>query len=164
MKFKIKDAQGNWQEEKSGYTPEEVGALPMTYCPYGVGDILTTKNNSSPASRWEGTVWAAVGTGRVLVGIDANDSDFDAVGKIGGEKKHAITLDELTAHGHVVQGGGAGSKIMEWSGSGTYGISLSYSGQQGNGNSMYKAINTGRSQPMNILQPYETVYRWERTA
>ena len=38
--------------------------------------------------------------GRVPVGYDANDTDFDTVGLSGGEKAHALIEDELAAHTH----------------------------------------------------------------
>lgn len=69
-------------------------------CPYDIGDILETKNSTSPATRWPGTVWAAMGAGKMLVGIDPNDPDFDTVGKTGGEKAHALTPAEGAVHDH----------------------------------------------------------------
>lgn len=38
--------------------------------------------------------------GRVPVGWDNNDNDFEFVGKIGGEKKHKLTVAEMPSHSH----------------------------------------------------------------
>ncbi len=39
--------------------------------------------------------------GRFVVGYNANDTDYDQVGKTGGEKAHALTEDEMPAHTHA---------------------------------------------------------------
>jgi len=39
--------------------------------------------------------------GRFIVGYDAADSDYAAIGSTGGEKKHTLTKEELPPHGHT---------------------------------------------------------------
>ena len=39
--------------------------------------------------------------GRFLVGYNASDADYNAYGRIGGEKKHALTTSEMPSHSHV---------------------------------------------------------------
>jgi len=39
--------------------------------------------------------------GRVITGIDSNDTDFDALGETGGEKTHTLTVDEMPSHSHL---------------------------------------------------------------
>ena len=56
---------------------------------YGAGDGSTTFN--LPDYR-----------DRVPVGLDSNDSDFDTLGKTGGEKTHKLTINEMPAHDHNV--------------------------------------------------------------
>ena len=56
---------------------------------YGVGDGSTTF--SLPDLK-----------GRVPVGLDSSQSDFDALGEIGGEKTHALVEAELAAHNHDI--------------------------------------------------------------
>ena len=38
--------------------------------------------------------------GKVAVGIDENDTDFDELAKSGGEKKHTLTISETPSHTH----------------------------------------------------------------
>jgi len=38
--------------------------------------------------------------GRFIVGYDPQDSDYNAPGKTGGEKRHTLTVDEMPAHAH----------------------------------------------------------------
>lgn len=56
---------------------------------YGVGDGTTTFN--LPDIR-----------GNVVAGADASQTEFNAVGKKGGVKKHTLATSELPAHGHVI--------------------------------------------------------------
>lgn len=38
--------------------------------------------------------------GRFIVGYDGDDSDYKDLGKVGGEKKHTLTIDEMPNHNH----------------------------------------------------------------
>lgn len=46
--------------------------------------------------------------GRMPAGIDPQDSDFDAYGRGGGEKKHTLTVNEIPSHGHTASTESAG--------------------------------------------------------
>lgn len=41
--------------------------------------------------------------GRFLVGYNASDADYSAYGRVGGEKKHALTNSEMPSHSHNVR-------------------------------------------------------------
>lgn len=47
--------------------------------------------------------------GRVLVGRDAGQTEFDVLGETGGEKTHVLTLAESAAHTHTYQNGNTGT-------------------------------------------------------
>ena len=55
---------------------------------YYVGKIIMDTANVNPVTYLGFGTWQYWGQGRVPVGVDANDSDFNAVEKTGGEKKH----------------------------------------------------------------------------
>jgi len=61
---------------------------------YPVGVIYMSVNATSPATLFGGT-WTAWGTGRVPVGVDTADTDFNTVEKVGGEKTHLLTAAEM---------------------------------------------------------------------
>lgn len=100
---------------------------------YGSGDGFTTFNLPDLQ-------------GKIPVGLDENDTDFDTLGNTGGEKKHQLTVDEIPAHSHVTEDYFEG-------GGGTPGVWAvrSLSNLEG-----YKhgVTNTGGNQSHNILQPY----------
>lgn len=84
--------------------------------------------------------------GRVPVGVDSNDADFDNIGETGGEKTHTLNVNEMPSHKHQLNKastpGGNGSGLA-WSGTTVT-----------NGDGIYE---TGGSQPHNNLQPYLTM-------
>ena len=88
--------------------------------------------------------------GRSLVGVDPDDTDFNVVGKTGGEKEHTLTIDEMPSHNHGVGLNSGGST----SGSG---LNYLYTPNQYRtyGDSGAEMIlKTGGGQAHNNLQPY----------
>lgn len=69
---------------------------------YPVDSIYISVNPANPSTLFGGT-WIAWGSGKVPVGVSANDSDFGTVEKTGGEKKHRLTTDEMPSHQHIGQ-------------------------------------------------------------
>ena len=128
---------------------------------YPVGSIYISTSGTNPGSTYGGT-WVEYGKGKTLVGVDSSDSDFNTVEKIGGEKKHTLTIDEMPSHMHNISDYwgrdistyGWGSLITQYS------SGYVFSPTNINNN----MSNTGGSQAHNNLQPYITVYMWKRTA
>lgn len=120
---------------------------------YPVGSIYMSINSKNPGEIYGG-IWQRIAKGKTLVGVDENDSDFNASSKTGGEKEHTLTIDEMPSHSHKI-------KV---SGSTTGG----YAGVLRNNASDGPATNfidpEGGGQPHNNLQPYFTCYIFVRTA
>jgi len=118
---------------------------------YPVGSIyLNATDNTNPGTLLGFGTWEALGAGRVLVGFNAADGDFDTAEKTGGAKTHTLTTDELAAHTHTA------SIVTLNSGSS--------GGAAASGTCTYNATNsTGGGQAHNNLQPYITVFIWKRT-
>lgn len=43
--------------------------------------------------------------GKTIVGLDEDDTDFNKLGKIGGEKEHILTIEEMPSHRHPTRYG-----------------------------------------------------------
>lgn len=130
-----------------GYEITETSYKSQSDCPYDVGDIFLTTNSTNPSNKYAGTTWALWGSGKVPVGVDTNDSDFNTVEKTGGEKTHILTTSELPNHakdGATTDGGWFAGEIKDY--------------PSGN----YKLTTAGNNSPHNNLQPYITCYMWKR--
>ena len=67
---------------------------------YPIGSIYMSVNNVNPSTIFGGT-WVSWGAGRVPVGINANDGDFNTVEKTGGAKTHTLTVAQMPSHTHT---------------------------------------------------------------
>ena len=120
---------------------------------YPIGSIyINATNGTNPGTLLGFGTWATFGAGRVPVGINDSDSDFNEAEETGGAKTHQLSISELPAHTHNVS----------MSTSDVDGDFLS----EGNntGISTFTTTSTGGDQAHNNLQPYITAYMWRRTA
>lgn len=119
---------------------------------YPVGAIYMSVASTSPATLFGGT-WAAWGAGRVPVGIDAGQTEFDTVEETGGAKTHTLAIGEIPSHSHgEVFGNGPGSaNVAQIAPLGIFGSETTTTSIGGGG-------------AHNNLQPYITCYMWKRTA
>ena len=125
---------------------------------YPVGSIYmsTALTTAADVGAALGGTWVAWGAGRVPVGVDASDTDFDAAEETGGEKTHTLTTSEIPSHRHSTTACGTRGKAQsDTSGSSGYAWNAdsgSYTGYAGGGGAH------------NNLQPYITCYMYKRTA
>lgn len=113
---------------------------------------ITPNKDENPADILGFGTWERV-KGKVLVGLDEDDTDeyFNEIGKEGGEKKHALSSNELPVNNIQTtteqSGGATDGYIMR----GSY-----------NPNGSYNFGGSGSA--INITQPYRVVgYMWIRT-
>lgn len=121
---------------------------------YPVGSIYMSANNTNPKTLFGGT-WIRWGNGRVPVGVDITDSNFNTAEKTGGEKEHTLTVGEMPPHSHAAIGGW----FMNAGGTGRNQVE---GGNNASFNTTTAEAGSGRSH--NNLQPYITCYMWKRTA
>ena len=70
---------------------------------YPVGSIYMSVDLDTPAKVIEkfGGTWVAWGSGKVPVGVDTDDTDFDTVEESGGAKTVTLTADQIPSHNHT---------------------------------------------------------------
>jgi hypothetical protein len=82
---------------------------------YPVGSIYMSTSSTNPSSKFGGT-WVTWGSGKVPVGVNANETEFNSVEKTGGAKSHnytpagsnsggvvqgtALTVEQMPSHNH----------------------------------------------------------------
>ena len=166
------------QFNKSAFDKNGKEILGETVNPYPIGSIYISVSNVNPSTVFGGT-WVAFATGRTLVGVDTSQTEFNTVKKTGGHK-------ELQSHTHTFSGttGGGGAHNHQSRGYYQQRDGAALSGQRNmanttvpgdplDTNSLVAAPNhthqfsgttesrgSGNSEN---LQPYITVYMWERT-
>lgn len=58
-------------------------------------------------SNFLGFTWERIAEGKFIVGYNSNDSDYNQIGKTGGEKMHKLTIDEMPKHSHKIKVSGS---------------------------------------------------------
>ena len=145
--------------------------------------------STNPATLLGYGTWSAIAAGRILVGLDSGDPDFDTVEEIGGAKTKTIAQANLpnistgagTSHNHIQNAHthdflprsattGSVSSIV----TGTLDTSSTISGanqphiQNQTPTNQPEAAHThslgGSGTALNVMNPYFVVYMWKRTA
>ena len=140
---------------------------------YPVGSIyMNATVATNPATLLGFGTWVAFGAGKVPIGIDSGDTDFDTIGETGGSKDSIIPTHNHTAvttstdagHQHTytrysqLQGGTGGSSFWVFSSTQNTGVGYAQI------TSDTTVANAGESATGKNLQPYIVVYMWKRTA
>ena len=169
------DSSGNLTVKGLNVNGKSINLLSM----YPVGSIYMSVNSTNPSTYFGGT-WSLWGAGKVPVGVDTSQSEFNSVEKTGGAKTVTLTTSQIPSHSHTLSGTGAHTHTYTGfiqcavSSSATYtaiahkrfdadGTSTPASMNSSGGHS-HSIGNTGGSGAHNNLQPYITCYMWKRTA
>ena len=143
---------------------------------YPVGAVFTTvtayANSAAVVTAIGGTTWVAFGAGKVLVGLDAADTDFDTSGSStgsagsGGAKTHTLTTAEIPAHKHGsnLRIGGGSDVLADASLSTTVASGDQLDHENTSTTNSTDTSEVGGGGAHNNVQPYITVYFWKRTA
>jgi hypothetical protein len=156
---------------------EAVSAVTKTlsdnmHAQYPVGSYIYSDKADNPANYlpyMSDTTWEQTAAGRVLIGAGTADSGtvYKADDK-GGEEKHQLSVDELVPHGHAIH-----FYNDDWNSSdGNNGahnqpgiVHDSVDRSAKNTNRWPDLVEkTGGGQPFNVMQPYQVVYIFRRSA
>ncbi len=104
--------------------------------------------------------------GRVIVGVDEAQTEFNATGKTGGSKTHTLTINEIPRHHHGIINENPADKTTPsvgiGEGTGSLGGLRPSDTRWANSFSGYLATSSiGGGQAHNNLQPYQTAYVWK---
>lgn len=128
---------------------------------YPVGSIYMSVNPTNPSELFPLTAWAEWGKGRVPVGVDTSQTEFNKAEKTGGSKSVTLTTDQIPSHTHKVP-------KPEWYGTTSepdtgFGL-LRTKNPNKDGSDGFVSASAGGGKAHNNLQPYITCYMWVRTA
>lgn len=153
---------------------------------YPVGSYYMSNVATDPKEVFGVGVWEQV-KGKVIVGVDEDDTDFSSAGLTGGEKTHKLTIAEMPSHTHIqnshnhtqnshshpannptLMGQNGNTKYGEggYNIMGTISAKSWTTGATTATNNAATATNqnTGGDGEHNNLQPFQTAYIWLRTA
>tara|TARA_R110001592_G_scaffold174532_1_gene413402 strand:+ start:2147 stop:2788 length:642 start_codon:yes stop_codon:yes gene_type:complete len=154
----VKTSTGQLEIKDAGVTAAKLAANVVANLVYPVGSIFTTvtnyANSAAVVSAIGGTTWTAFGAGRVVVGLDSGDTDFDTVEETGGAKTHTLGVTEIPAHTHTI------NNIVTRTNNDADGGGSYYQPSTGT----LTTESTGGGSAHNNIQPYIVVYMWKRTA
>ena len=125
---------------------------------FPVGSVFIGVVSTNPGTLLGYGTWSAFGAGRVLVGLDAGQTEFDTVEETGGAKTHTLTAAEMPTHNH---------QILRERSATTGGATTQIARTADTSSTVDTAVfteNAGSGSAHNNLQPYLVVYMWKRTA
>lgn len=152
----------NWVNGETIATAErmkhiEDGIADLYNAIFPIGQIVI-KGDNEDYSNWLGFTWERTAVGKVLVGIDSTDTDFNQIGKTAGAKEVTLTVAQIPSHAHSING-------KQTAGNPLLGGEMAVAG--GVGSWATNPLNTnenGSGKPHNNLQPYQVVAYWKRIA
>lgn len=192
-----------WKTPKTDWTPDDgISAEDLRRIEQNIAQLMhpigTIYENAldprNPREIFGFGVWERFGEGRMLVGYNYNDPDFNSAGKTGGEKEHKLTKEEMPRytfegvtniageHWHYVLNSDRTNSysfhkdqtLAESTGVGgseNYNLASSStpahqgrSSTSGGHQHTFSASTAGGDQPHNNMPPYIVVYRWIRVA
>lgn len=127
---------------------------------FPIGSTYITQTDTNPNTILGFGTWERL-KGKLCLGLDENDEDFNTIGKIGGEKEHTLTVDEMPSHIHRITIGRSGEATHNhYSGNNN----ICAEGATGTTNTYVSdTTSNGGNQSHNNMQPYEVVgYMWIR--
>lgn len=123
---------------------------------YPIGSVyINVSDSTNPGTLLGFGTWSALGAGRMIVGYDSGDTNFDSAGETGGANTVTLTTNELPAHTHQAYGNAGGA-----SGQNVINTTVSSNGTQ----SGVTTSSTGSGASFSVLNKYVTCYTWKRTA
>lgn len=143
-----------------------------------VGSVFTGVVATSPATLLGFGTWSAIASGKMLIGLDSGDTQFDTVEETGGAETVTLATTNLPDHVHTGTTSGQSQTHThtipfsngDQDGSGSNGAVNGGSTTSGNASvdhthTISTSATTGaNATAFSIMNPYFVVYFWKRTA
>lgn len=174
----------NVQRPKGAYAPAAPGGEA-----FPVGAVFIAVVSTDPATLLGYGTWSAFGAGKVMVGLDSGDTDFDAAEETGGAKTKTIAQANLpnistgagTAHTHTQDAHVHTQRRNNTTTGANSGWTTAFDASSSNpvadvntGTGSTVAVNQdesahthslgGSGTALNVMNPYIVCYFWKRTA
>lgn len=140
--------------------------------PIKVGGYYINNTGTNPATELGYGTWSQTAQGRVLVGQNIGDADFDVAEETGGSKTSAAVLNHThpvtdPGHTHITQRyptttGGSSGFTVDTSMSGT--LADNTLPTKSNTTGVTTTNPSGGVASISLMNPYQVVYVWKRTA
>jgi len=147
-----------------------IGAIPEAF---PVGSVFISVVSTNPATLLGYGTWSAIGAGRVLVGLDSGDPDFDTLEETGGAKTVTLSVAQMPAHSHVQDAHSHTQRRNNVATGANTGWTTAFDTSSsspvadvntGTGATTATNQNTGGGSSHPNVQPYLVVMIWKRTA
>jgi microcystin-dependent protein len=122
-----------------------------------VGAVFIAVVSTNPATLLGYGTWSAFAAGRMLIGVDAGQTEFDTVEETGGAKTHTLTEAQMPSHTHT-------QMRLPTATGGSVGFTVDTSMSGTPATTSVGTAATGGGQAFSILNPYITCFMWKRTA
>lgn len=131
---------------------------------FPIGAVFIAVVSTDPSTLLGYGTWSAFGAGKVLVGLDSADTDFDTAEETGGAKTQTPSAHAGTAvadHAAGVTGANSGNAVK---------IGTGASNASPNAHThatpalVHQVTQPSNHSAMSIVQPYVVVYIWKRVS
>ena len=103
-----------------------------------------------------GFQWERVSQGKIPIGLDDSDTDFNTIGKTGGEKEVTLSINHIPPHNHTVRANiqnASGNDVLVIKNNAYYSSAVEMN-----------TSATGGGQAHNNMPPYIVMAFWKRVA